>query len=106
MTTIESVTIEVSDPTAAAAFYTAAFDLSELVGVRATEAPTTGFRGFTMSLVVSQPSTVDSLIGTALDRIVIGSEVGAFTDPDGFAWETASVQVRDPSGNLVRIAQA
>jgi hypothetical protein len=36
------------------------------VGVRAAEAPTTGFRGFTISLAVSQPGTVDSLVGTAL----------------------------------------
>src|SRR5262249_32363870 len=33
----------------------------------ASEAPTTGFRGYTLSLVVSQPATVDVLIGAALD---------------------------------------
>jgi hypothetical protein len=48
------------------------------VRVRASEAPTTGFRGFTLSLVVSQPSTVNSLIGSALDG-------------GGFAWEAACV---------------
>jgi hypothetical protein len=67
MTSIESVALEVSDPTDAVAFYTAAFGVGTHVGVRAAAAPTTGFRGFTMSLVVSQPSTVDSLIGAALD---------------------------------------
>jgi uncharacterized glyoxalase superfamily protein PhnB len=66
MTSIESVTFEASDPTAAMAFYTAAFGVDTQVGVRRAEAPTTGFRGFTMSLVVPQPSTVDSLIGAAL----------------------------------------
>ena len=40
-------------PTAAEAFYTAAFGLGDLVRVRASEAPTSGFRGFTVSLVVS-----------------------------------------------------
>lgn len=25
--------------------------------------------------------------GTGSHRIVIGSDAGAFTDPDGFAWE-------------------
>jgi hypothetical protein len=67
MTSIESITLEVADPTGADRFYNAAFGLGTQVRLRASEAPTTGFRGFTMSLVVSQPSTVDTLIGTALD---------------------------------------
>ena len=86
MAAIETVTLEVPDPTAADAF-----ELGPRIGVRASAVETTGFRGFTMSLVVSQPSTVDSLIGTALDtgshRIVIGGDAGPFTDPDGFVWE-------------------
>src|SRR6478672_9263220 len=64
---IESVILEVSDAAAAEAFYTAAFGLGDKVRVRTSEAPATGFRGFILSLVVSQPSTVDSLIGTAVD---------------------------------------
>ena len=64
---IEYVTLEVADPAAAEAFHAAAFDLGDSVRVRPSEAPTTGFRGFTLSLIVSQPSTVDSLIGTALE---------------------------------------
>lgn len=28
--------------------------------------------------------------GTGSHRITVGSDLGAFTDPDGFAWETAS----------------
>ena len=67
MTSIDSVTLEVPDPAAADAFYTAAFGLGDQLGLRASEAPTTGFRGFTLSLVVSQPATVDGLIGAALD---------------------------------------
>jgi hypothetical protein len=67
MTSIEYVTIEVADPTAADRFYTAAFGLGAHVHVRASEAPTTGFRGFTLSLGVSQPATVNGLIGAALD---------------------------------------
>ncbi len=66
-TTIHSITLESPDPAAADAFYDAAFGLGTGVGVRASDAPTTGFRGFTLSLVVSLPSTVDSLVGTALD---------------------------------------
>jgi catechol 2,3-dioxygenase-like lactoylglutathione lyase family enzyme len=55
MTSIESVTLDVPDPAAAEAFYTAAFGLGDKVRVRASQSPTTGFRGFTLSLVVSQP---------------------------------------------------
>ena len=55
MTSIEYVTLEVADPSTAGAFYGEAFGLGDTVGVRASDAPTTGFRGFTLSLVVSQP---------------------------------------------------
>ncbi len=57
MTTIASRTLEVPDPTAAEAFY-AAFGVGAHVGVRASEAPTTRFRGYPLSLVVSQPKIV------------------------------------------------
>ncbi len=64
---ITSVTLEVPDTDAADDFYRAAFGLGTKVRVRASQAPTSGFRGFTLSLVVSQPSTVDALVGAALD---------------------------------------
>ena len=67
MAAIESVTLEVPDPTAAEAFYKAAFGLGDTVKVQASEEPTTGFRGFTLSLVVSPPSPLDSHIGTPHD---------------------------------------
>jgi len=67
MTAIESIILEVPDPKAANDFYAAAFGLDTQLGLRATDTPTTGFRGFTLSLVVSQPSTVDALIGPAID---------------------------------------
>ncbi|HUY51290.1 MAG TPA: hypothetical protein VMV92_37225 [Streptosporangiaceae bacterium] len=68
MTSIESVTLEVTDPTAVGRFYTAAFGLGTQVRLRASEAPAAGFRGFTLSLTVSQPATtVSGLIDAALD---------------------------------------
>ncbi len=67
MASIESVTLEVADLTAADRFYTAAFGLGTQVRLRASQAPATGFRGFTLSLTVSQPATVGGLIGAALD---------------------------------------
>ena len=104
MTGVASVTLEVSDVAAAEAFYADAFGLGDTVGVRASEAPTSGFRGFTMSLVVSQPSTVDSLVGTALEA---GASVlkpveksfwgygGVVQAPDGTIWKVASSSKKD-----------
>src|SRR5262249_39178186 len=67
MASIESVTLEVADPAAAERFYTAAFGPDTPVRVRASDAPTTGFRGFTLSLTVSQPGTVRGLVDSALE---------------------------------------
>lgn len=97
MMVIESVTLEVPDPQAAHAFYAAAFGLSD--EVRASQAPTTGFRGFTLSLVVSQPSTVDSYLGSALDAgaTTLTAATKSFSGyggvvqaPDGAIWKIAT----------------
>jgi len=103
-TIIESVILEVPDPAAAAAFYAAAFGLGDKVRVRACEAPATGFRGFILSLVVSQPSTVDSLIGTALDagattlkpaKKSLWGYGGVIQAPDGAIWKVATSSKKD-----------
>src|SRR5262245_27312482 len=62
-----NVHLEVSDPAAAEAAYAAAFGLGNRLRFRVAQVATTGFRGFMLSLVVSQPSAVDSLVGTAID---------------------------------------
>jgi catechol 2,3-dioxygenase-like lactoylglutathione lyase family enzyme len=112
MTSIEYLTLEVPDPEAAEAFYGQAFGLGDRVDVRAAQAPTTGFRGFSVSLVVSQPSTVDSLVGTALDG---GAAVlkpvkksfwgygGVVQAPDGTIWKVATSAKKDtgPATRLV-----
>src|SRR5947199_10824141 len=99
MATIGQVILEVTDPPAADAFHAAAFGVGDRVGVRSSDAPTTGFRGFTLSLVVSQPSTVDTLIGTALDggAIVLKPVAKSFWGyggvvqaPDGAIWKVAT----------------
>lgn len=61
-----TIELEVADPRAAAAIYESAFGLGDRIGFRASQTPSTGFRGFLLSLVVSQPSAVDSLVITAL----------------------------------------
>jgi predicted lactoylglutathione lyase len=104
MTAIESITLEAADPTAADTFCTAALGLDGQVRARASEAPTTGFRGFTLSLVVSQPSTVDALMGAA--REAGGTELkpakkslwgygGVVRGPDGTIWTVASSSKKD-----------
>ena len=57
MTCLEFVTLEVDDPTAAERFYAAAFGLGPRVRLRASKAPTSGFRAITLTLLVAQPAT-------------------------------------------------
>src|SRR5436305_12263919 len=99
MTSIEFVTLEVPDPTVASRFYTAAFGLATELRLRASEAPTSGFRGFTLSLVVSQPATVDGLIGAALEAGATSLKAakksfwgygGVVQAPDGTIWKVAT----------------
>jgi catechol 2,3-dioxygenase-like lactoylglutathione lyase family enzyme len=104
MTPITSVTLEVPDTAAADVFYRAAFGLGPQVRFRASQAPTTGFRGFTLSLVVSQPSTVDRLIGAALDagatavkpaKMGFWGYGGVVRAPDGTIWKVATSAKKD-----------
>jgi catechol 2,3-dioxygenase-like lactoylglutathione lyase family enzyme len=101
---ITSVTLEVPDPAAAGAFYRAAFGLGTQLRLRASEAPTTGFRWFTLSLVVSQPSTVDALVGAALDAGATAIKPatkglwgygGVVRAPDGTIWKVATSSKKD-----------
>jgi catechol 2,3-dioxygenase-like lactoylglutathione lyase family enzyme len=104
MTSIESIILDVADPTAAEQFYTAAFGLGGQVRVRASDAPTTGFRGFTVSLVVSQPSTVSALIDSAVaagattlkpvEKSIWGYG-GVVQAPDGAIWKVATSAKKD-----------
>jgi catechol 2,3-dioxygenase-like lactoylglutathione lyase family enzyme len=104
MSSIESVILEVADPTAADHFYTTAFGLGTQVRLRSSEAPTTGFRGFTLSLTVSQPATVSGLIGAALDAGATSLKPaaksfwgygGVVQAPDGTIWKVATSAKKD-----------
>lgn len=99
MTRIDAVVLEVPDAAAAVRFYDTAFGLGPELRVRASEAPTSGFRAFTLSLVVSQPATVDALIGAALDagatprkpvRKSFWGYGGVIEAPDGTTWKVAT----------------
>lgn len=99
MTSFESITIEAPDTLAADAFYNA-LGLTPYVNVRASDAPTTGFRGFAISLVVSQPGNVDAIISAAV-------EAGATTLKPATKsfWGYGGV-VRTPDGTLLKVASS
>ena len=110
MNSVKSITLEVPDPAAAQSFYDAAFGLGNQLGLRPSEAPTTGFRAFTMSLVVSQPATVDRLVGSALDagatplkpvKKSFWGYGGVVQAPDGTIWKVATSSKKD-SGPATR----
>jgi predicted lactoylglutathione lyase len=107
--TIESLTLETSDAAAAEAFYERAFALGDTIKVRESDSPTSGFRGFTLSLVVSQPGTVDNLVGRALEagattlkpaRKSLWGYGGVVQAPDGTIWKVATSSKKDtgPAG--------
>lgn len=104
MTRIESVTLETPDTTVVDAFHTAAFGPGMPVRARTSDAPTSGFRGFTLSLVVAQPSTVDALIGAALEagattlkpaKKSLWGYGGVVRSPDGTIWTVAASSKKD-----------
>jgi predicted lactoylglutathione lyase len=97
--TIDSLVLEVEDTAAAELFLKDAFGLGDVVTVRESSAPTTGFRGFAVSLVVGQPSTVDSLFASAVAAGATATKQpsksfwgygAAVQAPDGTTWTLAS----------------
>ncbi|GAA1945174.1 glyoxalase [Nocardioides panacihumi] len=104
MTAIDSITIEAPDPAAATAFYDAAFGLGDRLRVRGATSPTSGFRGFTLSLLVSQPADADALLHSALDAGATTVKPGARSlwgyggvvqAPDGTLWKVATSSRKD-----------
>ncbi|HEY5229511.1 MAG TPA: glyoxalase [Galbitalea sp.] len=104
MTSITSITLDVADTKAAEKFYASAFGLEKQVRLTSADAPTTGFRGFTLSLIVSQPSTVSSLIDSAIaagasslkpvEKTFWGVG-GVVQAPDGAIWKVATSAKKD-----------
>ena len=99
MTSIESIILEVPDRPAAEHFYAVAFGLGDRLRVRSGDAPASGFRGFTMSLVVARPGTVDNLVGSAVRagaRTLKAAKKsfwgygGVVQAPDGAIWKVAT----------------
>ncbi|MFF3491347.1 glyoxalase [Streptomyces sp. NPDC002795] len=100
---LEAVVIEVPDSEAARLFY-AAFGVDAHIRLRASEAHSTGFRGFTLALSVSNPATVDGFLGAAVDA---GATVlkpaaksmwgygGVVRAPDGTIWQIVTSAKKD-----------
>lgn len=112
MASIASVTLDVADPSAADRFYTTAFGLDTQIRLRASEAPTTGFRGFTLALTVSQLTTVNNLIDAALDAGATPLKPaaksfwgygGVVRAPDGTIWKVATSAKKDAGPDTRRI---
>ncbi|APY84691.1 glyoxalase [Streptomyces alfalfae] len=112
MDIIESVTLTVADPEAARRFYTTAFGLDTQIRLRASDADTTGFRGFTLSLTVSGPADVDGLIAAALAAGAtplkpaaksLWGYGGVVQAPDGTIWKVATTEKKDTGPATGRI---
>ena len=104
MTSIESLTLDVADPEAAHRFYTAAFGPNVPLRFRTAAAPTTGFRGFTLSLTVPQPGDVRSFVDAAVDAGAttlkpvtksLWGYGGVVRAPDGAIWKVATSAKKD-----------
>ncbi|MFF5029917.1 glyoxalase [Streptomyces collinus] len=99
MNSIDAVTLEVADLAAATRFYSAVLGPdSPYLRLRDSSTATSGFRGFTLSLVVSQPGNVDALVAAAV-------EAGATTlkAATKSLWGYGGV-VQAPDGTIVKIA--
>lgn len=104
MTSIDHITLEVADASAAQPFYDAAFGLGDRVRVRASDTPSTGFRGYTMSITCAQPADVNAYVESALAAGAttikpvaktfwgVGGTVQA---PDGAIWKIATSEKKD-----------
>ncbi len=104
MANIESITLEVADPAAAQQFYATAFGLDTRLRVRESQAPTDGFRGFTLSLTVAQPANVDLYLDAALAAGATSLKPaaksfwgygGVVQAPDGAIWKVATSSKKD-----------
>jgi uncharacterized glyoxalase superfamily protein PhnB len=114
MTSIDSLTLEVSDHAGAERFYAAAFGLGSQVQLHESAVEASGFRGFTLSLIVAQPSTATSLFDSA---VAAGATVlkpiakslwgfgGVVQAPDGSIWKVATSAKKEIESANRRIDQ-
>lgn len=115
---IHSMTIEVArdeDVATTEHFYQDAFGLEDRISARVASTPTSGFRGFAPSLILTQPADVDVVFRKALSG---GAEVlkpvakslwgygGSLRAADGTVWQIASASKTgdgQPTGTIERL---
>ena len=99
MTSIASITLDVPDTAAAEKFYADAFGVSDRLRFETSDDASSGFRGYTISVIVSQPSTVSSLVDSALAAGAMTLKPvakslwgvgGVVQAPDGAIWKVAT----------------
>jgi len=104
MTSIEHITIEATDVAAAELFYSSAFGLGNRLRLRATDAPSSGFRGFTVSLIATQPADVSAIVDSAVaaGAVIVKAPAkslwgfgGTVEAPDGTIWKVATSAKKD-----------
>ncbi|HET6151505.1 MAG TPA: glyoxalase [Marmoricola sp.] len=98
MTTISRLTLEVDDLATAETFY-AAFGVGDRLTLTSCDAPNSGFRGCTISLVVARPNIVDAFLDAALAagarsvkpvKKSFWGYGGVVEAPDGTLWKVAT----------------
>ena len=106
MTSFDFITLDVPDVAAAERFYTSAFDLGDRLRFRHSDAPTSGFRGYTLSLTVSQPANAVAYLDAALAAGATSLKPaaksfwgfgGVVQAPDGAIWKVACSSKKDTS---------
>ncbi|KAA1415440.1 glyoxalase [Nocardioides humilatus] len=117
MNSIDTITLDVTDVAAARTFYEQAFgpsfDTGAVLELHAVDAAPTGFQGFTVSLVMAQPSDVNAVFEAALAAGATAIKPvtksfwgygGTLLAPDGAIWKIACSAKKD-SAPVARTAQ-
>lgn len=99
MTAIAHLIIEADDVEAARSFYTDTLGV-DAIQVRSADAPTAGFRGFTVSLITSQPGNATALLDAA---VAAGARV--LKPAKKSFWGFGGV-VQAPDGTIVKVASS
>jgi len=109
MTSFDFITLDVADVAAAERFYASAFDLGDRLRFRQSDAATSGFRGYTLSLTVSQPANALAYLDAALAAGATSLKPaaksfwgfgGVVQAPDGAIWKVACSAKKDTSAGV------
>ncbi|WP_370619904.1 glyoxalase [Mumia sp. Pv 4-285] len=114
MRSIDSLTLEVADTAAAEHFYKAAFGLDGPLRFRASEEPTSGFRGYSMSVIVDRPATAKAFLDAALAAGATSIKPaakslwgygGVVQAPDGAIWKVVTPHKKEDGPDTGTIDQ-